>query len=58
MSVVGSIGVQQLDFVYSCIQFYILLSAYLCCISILYLDLYLLDDALISQASISLGASN
>ena len=33
----------------SAIQFYLLLSTYLCCISFLYLDLYVLgDDALIS----------
>ena len=39
----------MLDFVCSGIQLYILLSAYLCCISFLYLDKYILgDDALIS----------
>ena len=37
-----------LDFFCSGIQFYLLLSPYLCCISLLYLDLYVLrDDALI-----------
>ena len=38
-----------LDFFCSGIQFYLLLSPYLCFISIFYLDLYVLgDDALIS----------
>ena len=42
-------GVYLLDFFCSCIQFYLLLSPYLCFISLLYLDLYVLgDDALIS----------
>ena len=37
------------DFFFSGIQFYLLLSPYLCFISFLYLDLYVLgDDALIS----------
>ena len=37
------------DFFFSGIQFYLLLSPYLCLISFLYLDLYVLgDDALIS----------
>ena len=46
---VGSTGVYLLDFVCSGIQFYLLLSPYLCFISLLYLDLYVLgDDALIS----------
>ena len=41
-------GVYLLDFVFSGVQFYLLLSPYLCFISILYLDLYVLgDDALI-----------
>ena len=41
--------VYLLDFFCSCIQFYLLLSPYLCFISFLYLDLYVLgDDALIS----------
>ena len=45
---VGSIGVYLLDFFCSGIQFYLLLSPYLCFISLLYLDLYVLgDDALI-----------
>ena len=39
----------KLDFFGSGIQFYLLLSPYLCFISLLYLDLYVLgDDALIS----------
>ena len=38
-----------LDFFCTGIQFYLLLSPYLCFISLLYLDLYVLgDDALIS----------
>ena len=46
---VGPTGVYLLDFFYSGIQFYSLLSPYLCFISFLYLDLYVLgDDALIS----------
>ena len=49
---VGPIKVYLLDFFCSGIQFYLLLSAYLCFISFLYLDLYLLeDDALISYGS-------
>ena len=41
--------VYLLDFFCSSIQFYLLLSPYLCFISLLYLDLYILgDDALIS----------
>ena len=48
-AVVRSIGVYLLDFFYSCIQFYVLLSPYLCFIFFLYLELYVLgDDALIS----------
>ena len=44
--------VYLLDLFCSCIQFYLLLSPYLCFISLLYLDLYVLgDDALISQGS-------
>ena len=46
---VGPTGVYLLDFICSSIQFYLLLSPYLCFISLLYLDLYVLgDDALIS----------
>ena len=42
-------GVYLLNFFCSGIQFYLLLSPYLCFISLLYLDLYVLgDDALIS----------
>ena len=45
-------GVYLLDFFCSGIQFYLLLSPYLCFISLLYLDLYVLgDDALISKGS-------
>ena len=46
---VGPTGVYLLDFFRSGTQFYLLLSPYLCFISLLYLDLYVLgDDALIS----------
>ena len=46
---VGPTGVYLLDFFCSGIQFYFLLSPYLCFISFLYLDLYVLvDDAFIS----------
>ena len=46
---VGSTGVYLLGFICSGIQFYLLLSPYLCFISFLYLDLYVLgDDAWIS----------
>ena len=46
---VGPTGVYLLDFFCSGIQFYLLLSPYLCFVSLLYLDLYVLgDDALIS----------
>ena len=42
-------GVYLLDFFCSGIQFYLLLSPYLCFISLLYFDLYILgDDAVIS----------
>ena len=45
---VGPTGVYLLDFFCSGIQFNLLLSPYLCFISLLYLDLYVLgDDALI-----------
>ena len=45
---VGTTGVYKSDFFCSGIQFYLLLSHYLCFISLLYLDLYVLgDDALI-----------
>ena len=44
--------VYLVDFFCSGIQFYLLLSPYLCFISLLYLDLYVLeDDAFISQGS-------
>ena len=47
---VGPTGVYLLDFFCSGIQFYLLLSPYLCFISLLYLDLYVLgDDALINK---------
>ena len=46
---VGPTGVHLLDFFYSGIKFFLLLSPYLCFIFLLYLDLYVLgDDALIS----------
>ena len=46
---VGLTRVYLLDFFCSGIQFYLLLSPYLCFISLIYLDLYVLgDDALIS----------
>ena len=46
---VGPTRVYLLDFICSSIQFYLLLGHYLCFISLLYLDLYVLgDDALIS----------
>ena len=49
---VGPTGVYLLDFYCSIIQFYLLLSPYLCFISLLYLDLYVLEnDALISYGS-------
>ena len=49
---VGPDGVYILDSFCSGIQFYLLLSPFLCFISLLYLDLYVLgDDALISQGS-------
>ena len=45
---VWPIGVYLLDFFFSGIQIYLLLSPYLCFISFLYLDLYVLgDDAFI-----------
>ena len=49
LAVVRPTGVLLLDFFCSGIQFYLLLSPYLCFISLLYLDLYVLgDDALLS----------
>ena len=46
---VGPTGVYLLGFFCSGIQFYLLLSPYLCFVSLLYLDLYVLGDyALIS----------
>ena len=49
---VGPTGVYLSDFFCSGIQFYLLLSPYLCFISFLYLDLYVIgDDALISSGS-------
>ena len=41
---VGPTGVYLLDFFCSGIQFYLLLSPYLCFISLIYLDLYVLGD--------------
>ena len=50
--VVRPTGVYLLDFFCSGIQFYLLLSPYLCFISFLYLDLYVVGgDALISKGS-------
>ena len=51
MSLVRTSGVKLLDFFCYGIQLYVLLSPYLCFISFLYLDLYVLDDALISKGS-------
>ena len=49
---VGPTWVYLLDFFCSGIQFYLLLSPYLCFISFLYLDLYVLGaDALINWGS-------
>ena len=49
---VGPTGAYLLDFFCSGIQFYLLLSLYLCFIFLLYLDSYVLgDDALISKGS-------
>ena len=46
---VGPTGVYLFDFYCSCITFYLLLNPYLCFISLLYLNLYVLgDDAFIS----------
>ena len=46
---VGPTGVYLLDFFCFCIQFYLLLSPFICFMSLLYLDLCVLgDDALIS----------
>ena len=44
LAVVRPIGVYLLDFFCSGIKFYLLLSLYLCSISYLYLDLYVLGD--------------
>ena len=44
MTVVGYTGFKLLDFFYSGIQLYLLLSPYLCFISFLYLDLHLIGD--------------
>ena len=50
LAIVRPTGVYLLDFLCSGIQFYLQLSPYLCFISFLYLDLYVLgDDALISK---------
>ena len=48
----GPTGVYLLDFFCSGIQFYLLLSPYLCFITLLYLDLYILGD----DASTSYGS--
>ena len=44
MAVVRPTGVNLFDFFCSGIQFYVLLSPYLCFISFSYLDLYVLED--------------
>ena len=44
LAVVRPPGVYLLDFFCSGIQFYLLLSPYLCFISFLYIDLYVLRD--------------
>ena len=44
LTVVRPTGVYLLNFFCSCIQFYLLLSPYLCFISILYIDLYVLGN--------------
>ena len=55
LAVVRPNGVNLLNFFCSGIQFYSLLSPYLCFISFLYLDLYVLgDDALINYGSFML----
>ena len=46
---VGPTGVYLLDFFCSGIQFYLLLSSYLCFISLLYLDSYVLGDKYIDK---------
>ena len=52
MLFVGPTGVCLLDFFCSCIQFYLLLSLYLCFISLLCLGLCVLgDDALVGWES-------
>ena len=42
--IIGPIGVYLFDFFAPVVQFYLLLSPYLCFISFLYLDLYVLED--------------
>ena len=50
LAVVRPIGVQLMVIFSSGIQFYLLLRPYLCFVSFIYLDLYVLgDDALISE---------
>ena len=44
MSLAGPTGVDLLDFFKSGIQLYLLLSPYLCFISFLYFDIFLLGD--------------
>ena len=44
LSIDESVAVLLLDFFGSCIQFYVPLSFFLCFISFLYLDLYVLGD--------------
>ena len=52
---VGPTGAYLLDFFCICIQFYLLLGPYFCFISLLYFDLYVLeDDALIKVLKVLL----
>ena len=54
---VGPTGVYLLDFFAPVFSFYLLLSPFLCIISLLYLDLYVLgDDALISYPSVKVSS--
>ena len=49
LAVVRTTGVYLLDFFCSVIQFYLLSSPFLCFIPFLYLDIYVLGDALIGS---------
>ena len=50
---VGPTGLYLLDFICSRIQFYLLLSPYLCFMSLLYLDLYVLGDVALKVRGLS-----